>query len=216
MWAAVRKGLFDDRIVHLSEGSISSAKCPALVEAQYAPGPPKQYHDFWKDKNVGRTASPRIQPLCTDLTPLERKLINALLDHLRPDAATILGHQLQAINLVQRFAGSREVNCYPMIGRKAIPRSEEPVSVLQILEVLLATISFFDPQGNSRYSAEFYVCKGYFFSISFDRNPAGVTHADDVVIEGVSLHSDPMAARTPPDLVDIPAARRTFRSGPFN
>jgi hypothetical protein len=134
--------------------------------------------------------------------PLERRLIEHLVTLLPSEAAALFAQQVGAINLVQRLSKGTEVNCYPMKGGRPChdPNHRFPCTDS---EFRLAAISFYDPRTNSRNRAEFHASGGYFFSIWFDRSPAGVKHADEVVIETARLLGDSMRARRPPVLEEL-------------
>jgi hypothetical protein len=147
-----------------------------------------------------RGAFARLRPV---FTPLERRLIEELVSRLKDDAAAILRRQIQMITFVQRLCSGREVNCYPMKSGRPFhdPNYRFPCADL---DLRLGRISFYDPRDSCRYLAEFHLCEGFFFSIWFDRSPASAIRPEELVIEAVNLLADPMLARNPPALEEIP------------
>src|SRR5438132_13045910 len=63
------------------------------------------------------------------------------------------------------------------------------------LELKLATVRFTCPNDPTRWTAEFTMVRGYFFSIVFDKSPQRIRKRDDILLETVEIHHDPMKVR---------------------
>jgi hypothetical protein len=136
-------------------------------------------------------------------TPLERRLLQVLEQHLEGEARRRFAAQLKAITLVQRH--EREVCCYPMVRGK--PHHDPAICFANDAEeVKLATIHFHLPPSEARCKAEFYAVRGHFFSIVFQPKVPRRSADEPVLIDRVKLHLDsmePVAAAEP----SLPAVR---------
>ena len=134
-------------------------------------------------------------------TPLERRLLAELQSHLSHDAGQRLAEQLERITLVQRHLGSREICCYPRRGGKI---RHDPTLNFEVgpEELKLATVKF-KPAGQSQaWKADFWVVNGHFFSIDFRPAAQPIQQTDDIEIQSVEIHHDPMQ----PAAAEKPAA----------
>jgi hypothetical protein len=124
-------------------------------------------------------------------TPLERRLLGELQSHLSPEAGQRLAQQLEKISLVQRHHGSREICCYPRWGGKI--RHDPALNfAADAGELKLTNIMFKVPGQSQAWKAEFWVVNGHFFSIDFRPAAQPVQQTDDIEIQSVEIHHDPM------------------------
>jgi hypothetical protein len=127
---------------------------------------------------------------------LERLTLGAVADHL-PAARDVLLQQADAVNLIQRHAGGKEVNCYAMAGGKVRwPTTLQLPNRRQELHLATVRVS----GGNKKsINADVHLVDGFLFSIEFDRSPETVE--PPFKIEKVQIHADPMAkeAFAPPE-----------------
>jgi hypothetical protein len=132
------------------------------------------------------------RPGSSDLTPLEQEVLGALSAELPPAAREILAKQRDAINLVQRHAGGKEVNLYAM--RRGRPCYEEHLLFpLQLEEAKLATLEIASSTGKTPLRAEVWLVKGWVFSIQFSKAPQEGLQAGARVLS-VKVLRDPMMA----------------------
>lgn len=150
----------------------------------------------WRQTAVGaannmlRTLFSRFLP---PLRPLERKLINALVEHLRPGAGALLSKQVDQINLVQRHASEKEVNFYCI--KRGKPAFDEKFRFPTKQEVKLATITF-KAAGTNLLRANFWLVHGHLFSIEFNQSPKQL-HEESIEIKQIELLIDPMTPDDP-------------------
>jgi hypothetical protein len=126
-------------------------------------------------------------------SPLEQQLLEAVASKLDPAAAALFRGQLADVNLIQRHAQSKEVNSYvKRLGSvRRNPRLQFPN---QILEAKLATVAFHTANDRKTMRAEFFLVKGFFFSILFSASPNDV--AMPIVIHQITVDTDPMLLRS--------------------
>lgn len=124
-------------------------------------------------------------------TRLERTLLNELRSNLTTEASELLRGQLETINLVQRHSRSREVCCYSRKWGVVFhnPQYQFPA---QELELKFASLMFTCPKSENTWRAEFFLVRGYFFSIGFNPSPEEIKNSDAIRIEKVVIHHDPM------------------------
>lgn len=124
------------------------------------------------------------------LRPLERKLIDALVAALSPEAGGILARQVELVNRVQRHASDKEVNLYRMHwGRPS--REGVPLFPVAVPEVKLASITYAVGGRPAKSRVDLWVVNGRLFSLTFQQSPKGVD-ADDIEVRDVKLLADPM------------------------
>jgi len=166
--------------------------------------------------NLLRFLRPRRKPL---LRPLEKKLLEALAEHLSPEARELLCKQIEHINYVRRDSNDKEVNLYhtgrwsPVQAARwwfdfegAIRRQAEiakrsfPPSMLfptTSEELCIASLSFAAPGKPRPIRVQFWVVHGHLFSLQFSQSPRGVP-ADQIHIRSVKVLADPMAVPEEP------------------
>lgn len=121
----------------------------------------------------------------------ERLVLDAVAEHLPPGAAERFLRRVQAVNLVQRLDGGREVNCYAMQNGRAVLDSGTRVDS-STGERILAR---FRIEGTKQTSnvGEVWMVDGNLFSIEF-RDPT--EHAESSQVTAIAVEiADNEAAR---------------------
>ena len=132
-----------------------------------------------------RTWFSKIHPV---LTPLERRVLSALEGHLAPDGWKLLSRQVEKINLAQCHAGGREV-CYYHMRRGKLDNDPLLQFPARDPELKFASIRFRLPDAPTTYTAEFFLVRGFFFSISFNRPTRAIQNRTDVHVLEVAVHA---------------------------
>ena len=126
-------------------------------------------------------------------SPLERELLEAVASSLEPAAASLFRAQLAEVNLVQRHARKKEVNCY-VKHSGSLRRNPQLQFPNQTLEARLATVTFHAARLQKKVRAELFLVKGFFFSILFSASPKEI--GMPLSIDQVTVHTDPMERRS--------------------
>jgi hypothetical protein len=124
------------------------------------------------------------------LSPLEKRLVDALADHLTAEARLLLSKQIEYFNFVRRDSDDKEVNFNHIERRKSVfdPTLLFPVAAE---EVRLGRISFVTPDKPKPFRVDFWIVHGHLFSLEFNESPRGI-NADNIEIRDVRILADPM------------------------
>lgn len=119
------------------------------------------------------------------LTARERALVHAMIEALPEEIQQVMREQVALINLVQRHAGSREVNMYHL--RNGQPAPEEVPSVRGLpAEHRLARIRFrAGLEGPSR--VDLFLVEGRLFSMEFDSTLKRDSKAEQIEVVSVDV-----------------------------
>lgn len=99
--------------------------------------------------------------------PLERQVLDGVLEQLDADRATKLRERIARINLVQRLDGGREANVYEM--KNGMPVIDSSLRLSDAAgETVLAVFSLSTRSG-SQNTEQVWLVDGRFVSLEFDR-----------------------------------------------
>jgi len=127
--------------------------------------------------------------------PPEKRLIDAVADALPPDAHSLLLEQVREVNRVWRDPSGKEVNLYRI--RRGRPCYDGVrMFPLTTEEVRLARIHCRVPGRKKLCRVEFWLVRGWFFSLHFTESLKGVD-PDQLEIREVKLLTDPMTPGRP-------------------
>lgn len=113
--------------------------------------------------------------------PLERRLLTELQQCLQPKYSDLLTKQLKGINLIQRHINSREICCYTIKNGKVLNNPEYHIPTDK-LEYKFASIEFLAPVNDKKWRADFFLVRGYFFSIHINPSPIEISNSDKIII----------------------------------
>ena len=130
----------------------------------------------------------KLRPL---LMPLEKKLLQEFGARLEPNARELLQRQISQINLIQRHSNSKQVCFYSI--RSGIPYWD-PTAIFpaRSLELRLATLRFRVPGNVAVWCVDVILVEGHLFSLVFEPSPKGIAKREDIEVEHMILHQDPM------------------------
>jgi hypothetical protein len=120
------------------------------------------------------------------LLPLETVLLESLLKTIQEELAGCIKKQISAITKIQRLYDGKEVNLY--MSRKNIVSCSDYITVLDMDEFKFATVKFTIPSYSAKNEVDFWLVRGYLFSLNFKVSPKKYVNVKDIEITGITLH----------------------------
>lgn len=120
----------------------------------------------------------------TQMTELEKLILNNIRDRLTSDTARLWEKQVQAINKVQRLPEGIEADFYRM--KKGRPSFDNNLAFANKTdELLVAKVRIELPNGREPLTASVWCVKGFLFSIEYD---GSVSYFEEAI--GTQLRSE--------------------------
>ena len=137
----------------------------------------------------------KFRSVSNKFNPLERTLLTELQKCLHPKYTDLLTKQLKDINLIQRHSNSREICCYTIKNGKVFNNPEYQI-LTDKLEYKFASIEFLKPVNDKKWRADFFLVRGYFFSININPSPIQISNSDKIIIVSVTDLSESEESRS--------------------